>query len=104
MASTVDEVFRTIGEFRQYQWYLLTIMGLAVIALVSYPIMIPSFITAEPPWTCVDGFMNNTVCQFNGTISLTSDHYKERCHMPREAWKFVDDFTSVVTEVNLLHV
>ena len=59
------------------------------------------FITAEPDWKCVDGYMNNTVCRFNKSVTLTSDDYKARCKMPREAWTFVDDFTSTVTEVRV---
>jgi hypothetical protein len=100
MVLTIDEVFIKIGTFRQYQWYLLTIMGYAVLSLSSFPIMIVTFITAEPEWKCVDGYMNNTVCRFHKLITLTSDDYKARCKMPREAWTFVDDFTSAVTEVS----
>ncbi len=61
MTSTIDDVFLKIGAFRQYQWYLLTIVDYAVLSLSSLPIMIVSFITAEPDWKCVDGYMNNTV-------------------------------------------
>ena len=99
MATSIDEVFMKIGEFRQYQWFLLTLFGYGIIAISSVPIMIASFITTEPDWKCVEGYKNNTVCRFNSTITLTSDDYEARCKMPREAWMFVDDFTSVVTEV-----
>ena len=99
MVSTIDDVFKKIGEFRRFQWCLLTAMGYAMMSLQAFPIMIVSFITAEPDWKCVDGYMNNTVCRFNKSITLTSDDYKARCKMPREAWMFVDDFTSAVTEV-----
>jgi hypothetical protein len=100
MDLTIDEVFIKIGAFRQYQWYLLTFVGYAVLSLSSFPVMIVTFITAEPKWKCVDGYMNNTVCRFNQSITLISDDYKARCKMPREAWTFVDDFTSAVTEVS----
>ena len=99
MAVSIDAIFLKIGAFHQYQWYFLTIIGYGMVALAAFPIMIVSFITAEPDWKCVDGYMNNTVCRFNTTITLTGDDYKARCKMPREAWTFVDDFTSVVTEV-----
>ena len=100
MATTIDEVFLKIGEFCQYQWFLLVIFGYVTLFLTAFSTMIVSFITAEPDWKCVDGYMNNTVCRFNKSITLTSDDYKARCKMPREAWTFVDDFTSAVTEVS----
>ena len=99
MAVTIDEIFKTIGEFRQYQWYLLSLMGYCLLTAGAFNGAIVAFITAEPDWKCVDGYMNNTVCRFNQSITLTSDDYKARCKMPREAWTFVDDFTSIVTEV-----
>ena len=99
MASTIDDIFIKIGAFHRYQWYLLIVVGYAEVSLSSFPAMIVAFITAEPDWKCVDGYMNNTVCRFNKSITLTSDDYKARCKMPREAWTFVDDFTSIVTEV-----
>ena len=101
MASTVDDVFKRIGEFQRFQWRLLAIIGYSVTSLGAFPTMIVSFITAEPDWKCVDGYMNNTVCRFNKSITLTSDDYKARCKMPREAWTFVDEFTSAVTEVGI---
>ncbi len=99
MAVTMDEVFKKIGEFRQYQWYIMILLGYFFITVGAFNSIIVSFITAEPDWKCVDGYMNNTVCRFNKSITLTSDDYKSRCKMPREAWTFVDDFTSIVTEV-----
>ena len=101
MAVTIDGIFETIGEFRQYQWYLLCLMGYCLLTAGAFNGVIVAFITAEPDWKCVDGYMNNTVCRFNQSISLTSDDYNARCDMPRGAWKFVDDFTSIVTEVSL---
>ena len=99
MASSVDDVFLQIGEFRKYQWFLIAVIGYITLSLASFPVMIVAFITAEPDWKCVDGYLNNTVCRFNTSITLTNDDYKARCKMPREAWTFVDDFTSIVTEV-----
>ena len=99
MASSVDDVFQQIGEFRKYQWFLIAVIGYITLSLASFPVMIVAFITAEPDWKCVDGYLNNTVCRFNTSITLTSDYYKARCKMPREAWTFVDEFTSTVTEV-----
>ena len=98
MAVTIDDVFVKIGQFRQYQLYMVVIVGYTVL-IAAFSTMIVTFITAEPDWKCVDGYMNNTVCRFNKSITLTNDDYKARCNMPREAWTFVDDFTSTVTEV-----
>ncbi|XP_028401282.1 solute carrier family 22 member 16-like [Dendronephthya gigantea] len=102
MANIIDDVFKAIGEFREYQWYIFTLMGYVLFSIAAFASMIVSFITAEPDWKCVEGYKNNTVCRFNNSITLTSDDYKARCKMPREAWTFVDDFTSVVTEYDLV--
>ncbi len=99
MAVSIDEMLKHIGEFRQYQWFVLCLLGYCLLTAGSFNAMIVTFITAEPDWKCVDGYMNNTVCRFNKSITLTSDDYKARCEMPREAWTFVDDFSSIVTEV-----
>ena len=104
MVFTVDDVLKKIGEFQRFQWRLLAIIGYSATSLSAFPTMIVSFITAEPDWKCVDGYMNNTVCRFNKSITLTSDDYKARCKMPRKAWTFVDDFTSAVTEVEISSV
>ncbi|XP_028401283.1 organic cation transporter protein-like [Dendronephthya gigantea] len=102
MAHTIDDVIKKIGEFRQYQWYILGLIGYTMFSIIAFASMIVSFITAEPDWKCVEGYKNNTVCGFNNTITLTSDDYEARCKMPREAWTFVDDFTSAVTEYDLV--
>jgi hypothetical protein len=59
MASTIDDIFIKIGAFHRYQWYLLIVVGYAEVSLSSFPAMIVAFITAEPDWKCVDGYMNN---------------------------------------------
>ena len=97
MALSVDEMLEKIGGYGKYQITLLFIFGYVSITLDSFPIMIVTFITAEPDWVCVLG--NNTVCNYTEPVSLTSDNYKARCDMPRENWTYVDDFTSTVTEV-----
>ena len=60
--------------------------------------MISVFIASEPGWQCV----NNSTCSYTDTINLGDDRYKHRCDIPREDWKFADDFTSIVTEVNTI--
>ena len=99
MALTVDQTLEKIGEFDKFQWLLLGIFGYSVFALGGLPTMIVSFITAEPDWECVS---NSSFCNFTEPIGLTSDDYKARCDMPREAWTYVDGFTSTVTEYDLV--
>ncbi|CAB4036206.1 Hypothetical predicted protein, partial [Paramuricea clavata] len=97
MALTTDEIFEKIGSFGRYQFMLLGMFGYVGIATLAPQIMIVTFITAEPDWMCVKAY-NNSICNFTEPIGLTSDNYEARCDMPREAWKYVDGFTSVVTE------
>lgn len=98
MALSVDQMLLKIGEFGKYQWMILGIVGTIALVLSGFPIMIVTFITAEPDWICAKG-INNTACNFTEPITLTSKHYKARCSMPREAWTYVEGFTSTVTEV-----
>jgi hypothetical protein len=98
MALTTDEIFEKIGSFGRYQCILLGIFGYVALASLALQIMIVTFITAEPDWMCVKAY-NNSICNFTEPIGLISDNYEARCDMPREAWKYVDGFTSVVTEV-----
>ena len=98
MVLTIDQILEKIGEFHKFQKLLLGLFGYNVFALGGFPVMIVTFITAEPNWECVKGY-NGSVCNFTEPIGLTHDDYKSRCDMPREAWKYVDGFTSTVTEV-----
>ena len=59
--------------------------------------MVMVFIASEPGWKC----KNNSTCPFTETISLGDDNYSYRCDIARDDWEFVDDFTSVVTEVKI---
>ena len=95
---TIDQVLDKIGEFDKFQWLMLAIFGYAEFALGGFSVMIVTFITAEPNWQCVKGY-NSSICNFTKSIGLTSKHYKDRCDMPREAWTYVEGFTSTVTEV-----
>lgn len=100
MAATVDRILEDIGGFGRYQWMLLSIFGYAIVS-TTFAIMIVTFITAEPAWICVKGY-NNSVCNFTEPIGLTSKNYSARCSMPREAWTYVEGFTSTVTEYDLV--
>ena len=99
MALTIDQMLVKIGEFDKFQKLLLGLFGYTVFALGGFPVMIVTFITAEPDWECVKGYGNNSICNFTESIGLTHDDYKARCDMPRDAWKYVGGFTSTVTEV-----
>ena len=98
MALTVDDFLEKIGSFKLFQWILLGISGYAMIIGLTFPTMIVTFLTAEPDWMCVKDY-NSSICNFTEPIGLTSEDYEARCDMPREAWKYVDGFTSTVTEV-----
>ena len=98
MALTVDEVLERIGSMGFYQIRLLLIISYAEWFDFTFQVMVPTFIAAEPKWKCVP-YVNNTACNFTGEFTAVD---KRRCDMPREAWTFTDDFTSVVTQVNNL--
>ena len=83
-----------------------------------------TFIAAEPKWRCVGNQGNyinssigmNSTGGINGSVSINSSsrilcpldeamgpghkNYSFRCNIPRDSWEFVDDFTSVVTQVS----
>ncbi|XP_046846902.1 solute carrier family 22 member 15-like [Xenia sp. Carnegie-2017] len=101
MVLTVDEVFQAVGDYHKFQWLMLAIIGYTNFAVGAIPSLIVTFITAEPNWQCVKGY-NSSICNFNESIGLTSKHYKDRCDMPREAWTYVEGFTSTVTEYDLV--
>ena len=97
MVLTVDEVLEKIGSMGLYQIRLIFILSYIEWFNGTLQIMAPTFISAEPKWMCVP-HVNNTACNFTGEFTAVD---KRRCHMPREAWTFTDDFTSVVTQVRI---
>ncbi|XP_020616372.1 organic cation transporter protein-like isoform X1 [Orbicella faveolata] len=98
MALTVDEVLEKIGSLGLYQIRLIFILSYIEWFNITFQIMVPTFLSAEPKWMCVP-HLNNTACNFTGEFTAVD---KRRCDMPREAWTFTDDFTSVVTEFDLV--
>lgn len=98
MALTVDQILEKIGSLGKYQWLLLGMFGYGLIVAMVFPVLIVTFITAEPDWMCVKE-SNNSICNFTEPIGLISDDYQARCDMPRDVWTYVDEFTSTVTEV-----
>ena len=100
MKLTTDEFLEKIGSFGRYQIALAVFVNLGYAFWWSFPVMVMVFIASEPGWRC----KNNATCPFTETVSIGHDDYKHRCDIPREDWGFVDDFTSVVTEVRLIRV
>ena len=94
MALTVDQVFDKIGSFGRYQKLLLLGCNGLVFFWMGFPVLIMTFITADPGWKCVE---NSTHCRFNESMPASD---KRRCDIPRSEWMFTDDLTSVATEVN----
>ena len=97
MALTVDEVLEHIGSLGFYQIRLILILSYIEWFAMTMQVMVPTFIAAEPNWLCV---ANHSACNFTGEFKPGDEFYDERCKMPREAWTFADDFTSVVTTVS----
>lgn len=99
MALTTDQYLEKIGSFGRYQILLLVFLNGLIFFWFGWPVMIPIFITAEPPWRCV---ANSSICKLNGTMKSRHPDYNFRCNISRDQWEFVDDFTSVVTEFDLV--
>ncbi|RMX49474.1 hypothetical protein pdam_00017632 [Pocillopora damicornis] len=99
MALTTDQYLEKIGSFGRYQILLLVFLNGLIFFWFGWPVMIPVFITAEPPWRCV---ANSSICKLNGTMNSRHPDYNFRCNISRDQWEFVDDFTSVVTEFDLV--
>ncbi|XP_022805229.1 solute carrier family 22 member 15-like [Stylophora pistillata] len=98
MAVTTDAFLERIGSFGRYQIALNLFFNLCYLFWWAVPVMIMVFIASEPSWKCV----NNSTCPFTDSISIRDKRYKYRCNISREDWEFQDDFTSVVTEFNLV--
>ena len=106
MALTADQVFEKIGSFGRYQLYILIICNILEWFWFGWPVLLMTFIAAEPKWRCVGNQGNNSSnssleCPLNGTMSPSSKNYSFRCNISRDSWEFVDDFTSVVTQVSV---
>ena len=96
MPLTADEILEEVGSFGWFQKRLLILFNVLSSLLFGWAVMVTGIITAEPPWKCVQ---NSTACVFDGEFSPGDGNYDHRCNISRKDWKFVDDFTTVVTEV-----
>lgn len=97
-AMDTDELLDEIGSFRFFQKRNVLLLGL-IIFMLTFQTVSMVFIGGEPTWRCTQ---NSTVCTRNGTISADDYYYKARCNMSSEDWEFTTEFTSIVTEWNLI--
>ncbi|XP_032240300.2 organic cation transporter protein isoform X1 [Nematostella vectensis] len=99
MGLTIDEVLEEIGSMGRYQIRLVFIFCYFGFFVVGFQTMLMTFITGEPGWQCVE---NSTVCNVTGVHRPGGDHYKLRCDLPRSDWEFAKEFTSTVTQWDLV--
>ncbi|XP_073237426.1 uncharacterized protein [Porites lutea] len=93
-----DEILEEIGSFGFFQKRNAVFLGL-IIFVLTFQTVSMVFIGGEPTWRCT---ANSSVCTQNATISPDDDYYKARCNMSSEDWEFTTEFTSIVTEWNLI--
>ena len=96
---TADEVLEKVGSFGWYQMRLLVLFNLLAALLFGWAVMVTGIITAEPSWKCEQ---NSSVCTFDKAFSPGDENYDHRCNISRSEWYFVDDMTTIVTEVRKL--
>jgi len=93
-----DELLEEIGSFGFFQKRNVFFLGL-IIFMLTFQTVSMVFIGGEPTWRCTP---NSTICTRNETISAEDDYYNARCNMSSEHWEFTTEFTSIVTEWNLV--
>ncbi|XP_078368747.1 organic cation transporter protein-like isoform X2 [Oculina patagonica] len=101
MALTPDQVLEKVGSFGRYQLLLLIFANVLGWCWYGWPALLNTFIAAEPGWRCVQN-NNNSECKVNGTVYPGDKSFYHRCNISRDAWEFVDDYTSAVTEFDLV--
>lgn len=99
MALTADQVLTKIDSFGRYQLCLLIFASILGWFWFAWPLLLSTFIAAEPGWRCV---ANSTECQIGAIVYPGDNNYDLRCNMSRGAWEFVGEYTSVVTQVQTL--
>lgn len=92
---TTESLLQRVGGFGLYQKLVLIFTSYAllcwgVFSLVFY------FLIAEPRWKCVE---NSIVCNLTETVGPGEIDYDYRCGIARQEWTFVDDYTSLITQV-----
>ena len=101
MALNADQILEKIGSFGRYQLRLIIMANILGWFWFAWPLLVTTFIAAEPGWRCV---VNSSECKLNGTANPGDDNFDLRCDMSRDDWEFVDDYTSVVTEVTMVTI
>ena len=101
MALTADQVFEKIGSFGRYQLLILILANVNEWFWFGWPVLLMTFIAAEPAWRCIGNSGNVTECPLEETMKPEHKNYAFRCNISRSSWEFVDDFTSVVTQASL---
>ncbi|KAK3701601.1 hypothetical protein QZH41_019909 [Actinostola sp. cb2023] len=94
---TSEDLLNKIGTFGRYQILLLLFAIYAVLCWCAFADVTTYFLIAEPRWECVNG---NNSCNITGSIGPGEEHYEYRCGtgISRQDWKFVDEYTSLVTQ------
>ena len=99
MGLTIDNFLEKIGSFSRFQYKLLFFCGFMELFGAGLQIMIPTFLSAEPPWRCK---ANSSACNLTGIFKPGDEKYNYRCSIPRGDWEFdTTEFNSVVSEVRL---
>lgn len=99
MALSIDEVLEKIGSLGLFQIRIILALSYMEWFNSGWQTMVVVFTVAEPPWHCV---ANSSNCTLTGSFKPGQENYGYRCNIPREQWEFDDDFTSVVTEYDLV--
>lgn len=94
--AITKEIFNKIGNFGIYQkvlfvFIIYTFLGWACLGDAGVFLL-----TAEPPWECQH---NSTICNITWPVYPGQPNYEYRCTIPRKDWKFVDEYTSLITQV-----
>lgn len=101
MGITVDDVMEKIGSYNRFQYRLLLICGFIKTWSDGLQMMLPTFLSVEPPWRCK---ANSSACNLTGTFKPGDENYSYRCSIPRDDWEFdTSDFTSTVAEVRTIN-
>ena len=117
MGLTADQVFDRIGSFGRFQLLMLFLFNILEWFWFGWPVLLMTFIAAEPKWRCTnqgnaianDSFngssaLNNSapivLCPLTHPVGPGQKNYDLRCTIPRNLWEFEDTMTSVVTQVS----
>ena len=101
MGLTVDDVMEKIGSYNRFHYRLLLICGFIKTWCDALQLMLPTFLSVEPPWRCK---ANSPARNLTGTFKPRDENYSYRCSIPRNDWEFdTSDFTSTVAEVGTIN-